>query len=181
MKRLAPFLLLFAAALGAFADEQTDYALAYRLYEAGDYETAKDEFQRFVRNHADSENADDALYLAGEAARKLGKYDEAIQAYRALQNDYPQSGLRIQALLGHAYAWRESGRLEESILAFEKVAQQASDKAVQSLAVYLLGDAQYKIGNYERALDAYNRVLTEYPASNEAGPAVYGKGWRSSF
>ena len=181
MKRPAILLLLLIGAVSAFADEQTDYTLAYRLYEAGDYETAKDEFHRFARNYADSENADDALYLAGEAARKLGKYDEAIQAYRALQNDYPQSGLRIQALLGHAYAWRESGRLEESVLAFEKVAQQASDEAVKALAVYLLGDAQYKIGNYERALEAYDRILAEYPTANEAGPAVYGKGWTLFF
>ena len=182
MKRsaaLAALLLLSAlsAAVNCAADERTDYILANELYEAGDFESAKDEFERFAQKYRDSGMADDALFLAGESARNLGRYDDAARAYRALQNDYPDSELRLDALLGLASAWKASGKLEESILAFEQVANQTDDEKVKALAVYLIGDAQFDIGNYERALEAYERVIRQFPLANEAAPAAYGKGW----
>jgi TolA-binding protein len=175
--------VVVAAVVGLFAsgstraDEDSDYAFAFRLYEEGDYETSKDEFDRFRATYPNSGRADDALFLTAEAARNLDKHDEAIRRYRLLLHDYPDSPLRLDALHGIAPSWFREGKFEESILAFEEVYKQAREPNVRAAALYYQGEAYYNLGNYPRALQAYDALLRDFPSAPEAPRALYGSGW----
>ena len=104
MKRKHVWLILITLTLSygiysiSFAGETEDYTFAYKLYEEGVYAVAKSEFQKFLVNYPNSDRADDAKYLMGVCAFGEGKYNEAIQYYQQLINDYPASPLRLDAV-----------------------------------------------------------------------------------
>lgn len=177
MQRWRVFLLMVALCSTLSADENSDYEFAFRLYEERDYETARDEFDLFLRQYPHSDHADDALFLSAESARFLQNGDEAVRKYRRLLNDYPASPLRLDALLGIARAVFDQGKYEESILAFDEVFKRSDDPKVQSLALSLQGEAYSRIGDYAHALEVYDRLLGQYTDAVEYPSALYAKGW----
>ena len=54
---------------------------------------------------------------------QLEKYDEAIQHYKQLQIDYPDSPLRLDAVRGTATAWFRQGRYEEALRLTKKLSK----------------------------------------------------------
>lgn len=177
MRRGMVVLLTVALWSPLSADENSDYEFAFRLYQEGDYETARDEFDLFLRQYPHSEHADDALFLSAESARLLRNNDEAVRKYRRLLNDYPASPLRLDALLGVAQAVFDQGKYEESVLAFDEVFRRNDDPKVRSLALSLQAEAYSRIGDYTRALELYDRLLGQYPDAVEYPSALYAKGW----
>ena len=160
-----------------FAGERDEYVFAYKLFQEGAYFIAKDELKAFIQDYPQSADADDARFLMGECALQLEKYDEAIQHYKQLQIDYPDSPLRLDAVRGTATAWFRQGRYEEAIKAYEKVVQSSDDASVTSHGLYLIGESYDNLGLYQKSSEYYEQVLTKYPESDEASDALYAKGW----
>ena len=160
-----------------FAGERDEYVFAYKLFQEGAYFIAKDELKAFIQDYPQSADADDARFLMGECALQLEKYDEAIQHYKQLQIDYPDSPLRLDAVRGTATAWFRQGRYEEAIKAYEKVVQSSDDASVMSHSLYLIGESYDNLGLYQKSGEYYEQVLTKYPESDEASDALYAKGW----
>ncbi len=161
----------------AVAGEREEYAFAYNLFQTGAYFIAKDPLKAFIQNYPQSEDADDARFLIGECALQLKEYDEAIQHYKQIQIDYPDSPLRLDAVRGTATAWFHQGRYEEAIKAYEKIVQQSDDARVTSHSLYLIGESYDNLGLYQKSGEYYDQVLTKYPQSSEAPDALYAKGW----
>ena len=159
------------------AGERDEYVFAYKLFQEGAYFIAKDELKAFIQDYPQSADADDARFLMGECALQLEKYDEAIQHYKQLQIDYPDSPLRLDAVRGTATAWFHQGRYEEAIKAYEKVVESSDDAPVISHSLYLIGESYDNLGLYQKSGEYYEQVLTKYPQSDEASDALYAKGW----
>ena len=160
-----------------FAGERDEYVFAYKLFQEGVYVIAKDELKAFIQDYPQSADADDARFLMGECALQLEQYDEAIQHYKQLQIDYPDSPLRLDAVRGTATAWFRQGRYEEAIKAYEKVVRSSDDAAVISHSLYLIGESYDNLGLYQKSGEYYEQVLTQHPQSDEASDALYAKGW----
>jgi len=50
-----------------------------------------------------------------------GKLDQAIDEYKKLQRDYPESNLVLDARFGEAVCREEKGELEEALAAYQKL------------------------------------------------------------
>ena len=159
------------------AGERDEYVFAYKLFQEGAYFIAKDALKKFLQDYPQSTDADDARFLMGECALQLEKYDEAIQHYKQLQIDYPDSPLRLDAVRGIATAWFHQGRYEEAIKAYEKVVESSDDAPVISHSLYLIGESYDNLGLYQKSGEYYEQVLTKYPQSDEASDALYAQGW----
>ena len=159
------------------AGERDEYVFAYRLFQEGAYFIAKDALKKFIQDYPQSADADDARFLMGECALQLEKYDEAIQHYKQLQIDYPDSPLRLDAVRGTATAWYHQGRYEEAIKAYEKVVESSDDAPVISHSLYLIGESYDNLGLYQKSGEYYEQILTKYPQSDEASDALYAQGW----
>ena len=159
------------------AGERDEYVFAYKLFQEGAYFIAKDALKAFIQNYPQSPDADDARFLMGECALQLKEYDEAIQHYKQVQIDYPDSPLRLDAVRGTATAWFHQGRYEEAIKAYEKVVQSSDEAPVISHSLYLIGESYDNLGLYQKSGEYYGQILTEYPQSDEASDALYAKGW----
>ena len=112
----------------------------------------------------------------GEAWQKLGKLDEAIEAYnKALSRkpDYPE------AYFNMAITLKEQGRLEEAIKAYNKALAIKPDYAE---AHNNMGVILQEQGKLEEAIEAYNKVLIIQPdyaaAYNNMGVTLKDQGKR---
>ena len=181
MIRRAAILVIIATVIWTIyptlASERDDYVFAYKLFQEGDHFIAKDALKAFIQDYPQSADADDARFLMGECALQLEEYDEAIQHYKQLQTDYPDSPLRLDAVRGTATAWFHQGRYEEAIKAYEKVVESSDDALVISHSLYLIGESYDNLGLYQKSGEYYKRVLAQYPQLEEASEALYARGW----
>ena len=165
VRHLRIFVIIFVTVVLCFpviAGEREEYTFAYKLFQDGKYIFAKDQFKAYLENYPDGENADDARFLLGECALRLGDYDDAILHYKKLTAD-PASPLRLDAVRGVATAWFHQGRYEEAIKAYEEVIKGSRDVNALSRSLYLVGEAYDNLGLYQKAVEFYNRVLEQFP------------------
>ncbi|NMG40732.1 tol-pal system protein YbgF [Chelativorans sp. ZYF759] len=67
------------------------YRNAYEFILSGDYATAEAGFQRFLQEHAGSENEPDARFWLGEAQLAQNKHRDAAETFLAASRDFPDS------------------------------------------------------------------------------------------
>ena len=164
------------------AGEREDYTFAYKLFQKKAYMVAKDQFEFFIQKYPQSENADDARLLVGESALNLEQYDLAVQHFKQLTVEYPNSPLRLDAVRGVATAWFRQGRYEEAIKGYQQVLEGAIKDAeldVIAEAIYLTGESYEKLGLYQKASEYYDQILLDYPDSKQAADALYSRSWVS--
>lgn len=110
-----------------------------------------------------------AGFYAGVAYLKEGKFDDAINYLK----DVSTSDLLVQAraysLIGDAYM--EKGSFQEAINYYEKAANYNSNKFFTPQYLYKLALAQEAANNNPAAISTYDKILEEYPTSQEATAA----------
>ncbi len=107
MTRTSRFVMsLMVASLLGVAQGQAQDA-ARQLYLEGRehlieerFDRALETFRRVVAEHADSEEADDALYYVGYTLERLGRDQEAIETYGEFLDGWPDS-LRVDNARSH--------------------------------------------------------------------------------
>ncbi|MES2734241.1 MAG: tetratricopeptide repeat protein [Bacteroidota bacterium] len=106
-----------------------------------------------------------ANFYAGVAYLKEGKYDEAIQYLK----DFSSSDLIVQAraysLLGDAYS--EKKDVKEAINYYKKAAEYKPNKYFTPVYLMKLATAYEQDKDYAAAIEAYDKIITNYFDSSE--------------
>jgi len=76
-----------------------------------------------------------------------------------------------------AFAALKALRYSESAGLFRDFLQQYPDSELSPNAHYWLGESYYASGNYDLALEAFNRLLDDHPGSSKAGDALLKIGY----
>ena len=178
------FILLYLfCTTTANAGEREDYTFAYKLYEKKAYAVAKDQFEIFIQKYPESKNADDARLLIGESALNLEQYGIAIQNFKRLTSEYPNSSLRLDAVRGTAISWFRQGKYTESIKGFQEFWEAATEDIsyyspeVIAESIYLIGESYEKLGLYQKSREYYDQVLTDYSQTKQSADALYSIAW----
>ena len=188
---ILPFLLSGCALFNLFwegEDDETAQTLAWDGiddYETGDYEGAKEAFEKLKDWYPYSEYAKLAELKIADANYRLGNYEEAIFAYEEFESLHPRNEAipYVVYQIGMCYfdqidtpdrdqvstrkALEVFGRLvrdyPEDIHAVK--AQENINACLRSLAESELniGLFYYKSGHYKAALRRFKNVLTRYP------------------
>jgi outer membrane protein assembly factor BamD len=197
-------LLLGLAGCGLLAGRPTTVPPAARLYEDGErllldgkHEAAREQFQRLVQRHPESELAPVARFLVGETHYRAREFDKAALAFEQFVTLYP----------GHAIADLGQYRLARSffdqmptlerdqtitaraLAEFQKLirlypeSRYAPDAIVKIEACRLrlaqkelwVADFYVRQGKYESALPRYDAVLRDYGRTQAAPQALYLK------
>ena len=87
----------------------------------------------------------------------------AVDVLEAFRTDFPKNKLQLEATKQIAYAYRQSGELSHAAGEYERIASQSDDPAVRSEALLDAGDLYAQSNSRDRALDAYNRYVQEFP------------------
>jgi tetratricopeptide (TPR) repeat protein len=130
-------------------------------YTEKDYEGAAIEFQRSINLSPNSTYAADATKYLAQSLLKLGKTDEAIEAYQnTLQRHTDNDGLYIE--LGNLFF--AENRFEEAVKAY----QSAANITPSANNLYSLGQGLLKTSQYGLAKEAFKSVIRLDPRSPEA-------------
>lgn len=153
------------ASHAAFVDN-----LAASIYKQGelanqakDYRAAADHFLRIRTAAPTSPIRETAEYDAGAALIRLQDWKAAVDALEAFRTDFPKNKLQLEATKQIAYAYRQSGELSHAAVEYERIASQSDDPALRSEALLDAGDLYAQSNSRDRALDAYNRYVQEFP------------------
>jgi len=92
---------------------------AFRDYSSGKDELAMNEFNDYLKYFPTAENAASAQYYVGQLYNRAKMYDDAVQAFDAVLERYPDNPKTPDALYGKADALLHGGRRPEAATEFK--------------------------------------------------------------
>ena len=163
------------------------YKWAMRFYEKGEFQRAADEFIRLTEYYPDSDFAPESQYYAGRAYEELAKYYFAFQNYQKTIDNYPYTK-RMKEIIEREYNMANIFEVKDVPKLMELELSEALDRAVEiygkvvanspfgeyaDRSLYKMGDCYRRMMKYEKAIEAYDRIVTDYPESELVGEAKY--------
>jgi len=143
------------------------YKYALSLLVEQKYTIAIKEFESIVDTDPNSEYAEVSQINIGWAYFLNGDYKRALKAYEKVLEKYPGTK-RTEEILEREYqvgiAQMETNE-EAAIHVFEKIIEKHPLGPIAPDAQIKIADCYFKLGQYEEALDAYEKFLENYPKS----------------
>ncbi|MDA0335361.1 MAG: tetratricopeptide repeat protein [bacterium] len=109
------------------------YSAAWSSEKLGEPEMAIQIYSRVVDNFPRSEQAPLCLLRVGRVNTEQQRFDEAVEAYRAISENYGDTKHASDANYGMGLLFKQQGRGAEAIAAFAKVGRDAREVYVASL------------------------------------------------
>lgn len=109
-------------------DDDAAYKEALGLHNAGEFEKAREGFERLLREKPDSKLASNAVFWIGEGYFKQKQYAEALARYTNVVEKYPDSNKRCAALLKIGVTLQELGEKQKAKTFFGEVTKSCADQ-----------------------------------------------------
>ncbi|KJJ85578.1 Outer membrane assembly lipoprotein YfiO [Candidatus Omnitrophus magneticus] len=165
--------------------EQFDYGMSF--FNNKDFIRAAEEFVRLTEFYKDSDIAPEAQYYAARSYQEAGKYYFAYQNYQSTIEKYPYTK-RLNEIIEQEYnianIFQEKGSpklmslelnidLERAITIYKSILDNSAFGEYSDKALSKMAECYKRSRRYKEAMDAYNRLITDYPNSSLAGEARY--------
>lgn len=139
--------------------------------------------QRFPR----SAEAAEAQFLLASSLEAQRQYGKAFEAYQDVVEQYPQTD-RMSEVVERQYRIANlffTGRKDQllgfavlpgddrAIYMFERVVENEPFGTYADLALFKMGQAQRRAGRYDKAEEAFQRIVEHYPTSALGDDAAY--------
>lgn len=118
----------------------------------------------------------DAYWLLAESHAALREADNAIQYYRLIVRDYPDSDIACDATYRLAHQLQERGQLGEAAQFFSMVAARFPTNALAAPALFASAVCLAKEQKHAEAVRDWAAVVQKYPHSPLAEESLYQKG-----
>lgn len=166
---------------------QEQYDWAMHLFREKDFKRAADEFTSMVKAYKDSDLAPDAQYYAGRSYEELGKYWFAYQNYQKTVDDYPYTRRQEEIIereynIANIFQTKETPKLmelelslslEQSVEIYKNVVENSPFGKYADKALYKMAESYRRLYKYNEAMEAYERIINDYPESTLAPEARY--------
>ncbi|HDO27091.1 MAG TPA: tetratricopeptide repeat protein [Bacteroidetes bacterium] len=116
-------------------------------------------------NYSSTKPGNLANYYAGICFLKKGQFDQAINYLKDFDGSDAMVGPMAKGAIGDAYL--ELGKQEKAVAYYLEAANQNENKLTTPLFLMKAGEVYELMGNYNDALDVYNRIKEKYPQTNE--------------
>ncbi|MGD9350176.1 MAG: tol-pal system protein YbgF [Desulfobacterales bacterium] len=103
------------------SSEDEVYRSAKQAFDQGDFDTARQRFQEFIKRYPDSKNADNAQFWIGEIYYREQWYEKAILEYQNVIEKYPKGNKAPAALLKQGLAFSNIGDTANAKLILEEL------------------------------------------------------------
>ncbi|MFA6955822.1 MAG: tol-pal system protein YbgF [Thermoanaerobaculia bacterium] len=110
------------------------YQSAYRDYQRGNYDLARQGFSDFAKANPQSDLADNAIYWIGETWFSQKKHRDAIAQFDRVINEYPTSDKVPAALLKKGLAYIEMGEKAQGVVQLQYVVHEHPTSREATLA-----------------------------------------------
>lgn len=130
-----------------------------------DFQEAVQAYRRIYQGHPDHPRAVEALFQVAEISNLyLKNYHEALLAYLQLEKDFPAAPWAERSVRQVAAIYKE--RLKDyrrAIVAYQKLLDRGSEGGDR--IQYEIGDAYFRLDNFEQARIEFDALLKTYPES----------------
>ena len=129
-------------------------------YSSGDFNLARLQFKDLLNTYTSYRFVDDILYYYGESCYGLNYFDEALEAYQRVINEYPESAFYVKALVKQIYIYYIYGELDNLQEVYQQLSIHKDQLDLEQLGtvLYLVGNTYFKSGDYEEALETLGKV-----------------------
>lgn len=117
------------------------------------------------------EKSDKSAYSEAFNTLKAGRYQDAIRAFKAFQNDYPQSPYRANAQYWLGEAYSVSRDYKTALKEFQTVVNNHPESNKVEGAMLKIGYTYYEMQDWAAARSALNQVVSKYPGTAVARKA----------
>lgn len=168
---------------------QWDYA--QELVKKGEHNNAVRAYKALVKAYPASPLAPQALQKAAECYEHEGMLYEAFKEYQTLLENYPKETdlediLKRQYRIGELFIKGKKRKLwrfpiipaaDKGIEILEAIVKNAPYGEISPQAQFNIGTAYKRMGKYTEAIEAYNKVVTDYKDTPLYEEALYQVGW----
>jgi TolA-binding protein len=150
------------------------YRLAESYQNLGQYEQARQHYDRYLRAHPNGPQAPLAQLQVALLALQADRFQDAVQALRHVQKQFAgteQAG-EAQYWLGMAYFRRQQYAQARAVL--QQLANVAPEHPRAAAALLRVADAYYNENRFRDSLIAYRKVSILHPESPLVVDAQYG-------
>ena len=107
--------------------DQELYDAAKKLFDDGDNENARIQFENFINKYPDSDNADNARFWIADSYYVEKWFEKAILEYQKVLEEYPKSNKLSAARLKQGYAFAELGEKANARLILKELIKKHPD------------------------------------------------------
>ncbi len=107
--------------------EQELYEFAKKLFDDGEKENARIQFENFINKYPDSDNADNARFWIADSYYSEKWFEKAILEYQQVLEKYPDSNKTAAARLKQGYAFAELGEKANARLILKELLKKHPD------------------------------------------------------
>ena len=145
------------------------------LHRAGDYQASLVQCERFLAREKiaqeKSEAVDEIAFLKGENYFFLEEADEAIKAYREFLAQYDESEESASARMRLGMIYHSLEMWQEAVSEFQEL--DGASGTLFSQAKFLLGDAFFELGQWDRAIASFEDFAENEPTETNADTALF--------
>jgi len=159
------FLFLFCihshAAPEITVDPERQFQFAEQYFQKGEYYRAIGEYERFIYFFPDSDKVELARYRIGLSFLKGERYQEAIQAFDALIEEYQNTGYALKSYLRASEAYVLLKSYDMALTGLRNLITVAPDQEVRDEAYYKEGWVYLEMGMWENARGCFEKISSQ--------------------
>lgn len=148
--------------------------------ETEEYPKALEAYTYLIENFPDSHRLADAYLGRANIYYQLKDYTHAVRDYRVVIDKYTRDITKQEIVeksyFGLAWTYLKAGQPDLSIEMFKTIKDKAESKTVKVSALTQIGDAYQDLGQFEKALEVYDQIMTDYPESPYIDYVQYRQG-----
>lgn len=165
---------------GYYRKERAYSIVGNSLLQEKKYAEAAEAFATGLKQFPNSGESANLAFSRAFAEFSAGEYENAVKAYKAYLEAYPNdrnqnNRLHAQYYLGHAY--QVMTQYKAAAEAFDKLARLYPDSGYEEEALFLVGENYYNDQNFPAAAAAYQKLLEKYPQGQYSPGAQYALAW----
>ena len=141
-----------------------DYNIGYSYFKLKDYKNASKSFTNFLQLDSIENNVkDDATIRLGDSHFAARKYNDAINSYKKVVDEYGSKADYAQYQIGMSYGFIDDN--QSKIKALTNVVNNYEISSLKDDALFQLANTYTKIKDNEKAHIAYDRLQDKHPRS----------------
>lgn len=162
-----------------------DWAVGATWFRGGSDSLAIVELERFLQTYERSDNRANAQLMLGESWYNLGYYETALEWYRRVLDENPESPVVPTAMEGVRFSLESMGRGPEAIGIIEEFERVNPSRLAADSLAFRKGMIYFDNGAYDQADSLFRELIREFPESGLLAASAYqiGKGreYRGDF
>jgi tetratricopeptide (TPR) repeat protein len=149
------------ASQAVLPDPDRQFQFAEHYFQKGEYYRAIGEYERFIYFFPEAKQVELARYTIGLAYLKGQRYQEAIQAFECLIDEYQASAYAIKSYLRISEAYVQLKRYNEALINLENIVAIAPDQNIKDEAYYQRGWVYLEKGLWRNAQTCFDKISAQ--------------------